>query len=319
MVEASAVDLIRFADEQTSVIVRVLGRLHPGILAYHDYLRMEISVCSGFARGQLEAPLSRRHLDEWEQALGALEAGQDIQWMDDGRNAEIQVEPADDAPCVDVVVTDPVESLSSIRVTVCLPDDWLTDRRCCSISPSTDRPQHAEHTPLNARVHGLPWRRPALDGRYAPRPASASGASGPGKPSGHAAAPAPAVLVACPIQRPTGVMTVKDDQHARCLNSKRSRSTAWRSRAGTIPKPRDTRCLRLGHGSARPTLPHDPSSAQCPAPPSRSVHTEHRSPAGSAARPANCAAPTDQKVGGSSPFGRTPHQGRDLRKRGLRP
>ena len=111
MVEASAVDLIRFADQQTSVIVRVLGRLHPGILAYHDDLRMEISVCSGFARGQLEAPLSRRHLDEWEQALSALEAGQNIQWMNDGRNPEIQVEPADDAPCVDVLVTDPVEFL----------------------------------------------------------------------------------------------------------------------------------------------------------------------------------------------------------------
>ena len=128
MADAGPVELIRFADEENSVVVRVLGRLEPGILAYHDYLRAEIVVHSGFARGRLDVPLSRRDLDDWERALEALGAGRSVRWMEDGRNPEIQVERTDDSEYVEVVVIDPVMWMTSVRVAVCLSDGWLTDQ-----------------------------------------------------------------------------------------------------------------------------------------------------------------------------------------------
>lgn len=129
MPEASSVELIRFVDEENSVVVRVLGRFSPGVLTFHDHFRAEIVVNSGFARGQLDTPLSRSDLDDWERALDALDAGQSVRWMEDGHNPEIQVERTEDSPYVDVVVIDPVMSMTSVRVAVRLPDGWLADHR----------------------------------------------------------------------------------------------------------------------------------------------------------------------------------------------
>jgi hypothetical protein len=129
MSEASAVDLVRFVGEESSVVVRVCGRLKPGILAYHDYLRAQIVVDSGFARGQVEMPLSRRDLDDWQRALDEIGAGHGALWPEGGRGPEIHVEATDTSEWIDVVVSDPVASMTSISVALCLPDDWLADHR----------------------------------------------------------------------------------------------------------------------------------------------------------------------------------------------
>ncbi|WP_200208774.1 DUF5959 family protein [Micromonospora coerulea] len=154
MSEARPVELIRLADEENSVIVRVLGRLEPGILAHHDYLRAEIVVHSGFARGQLAAPLARHDLDDWERALDVLEAGQSVRWMDDGRNPEIQVERTDNFQYVEVVVIDPVMSMTSVRLAVCLPDGWLADLRDRLQLVRRTWPSEVIETPYGA----LAWR-----------------------------------------------------------------------------------------------------------------------------------------------------------------
>src|SRR5579859_53687 len=127
MPEAGDVDLIRFAGEDSSVIVRVLGRLNPGILETHDYLRAEMVVHSGFARGQVETPLSRRDLDDWQRALDAIDAGGSVRWPEGGRGPEIQVERTEDTPWMEIVVADPVVSMTSVSVAICPPDDWLAD------------------------------------------------------------------------------------------------------------------------------------------------------------------------------------------------
>jgi hypothetical protein len=129
MPEAGPVELIRFADDENSVIIRVLGRFSPGVLTFHDHLRAEIVVKSGFACGRLDTPLSRDDLDDWERALGALETGDSVNWMDDGRNPEIQVERTDISNYVEVTVIDPVMSMTSVRVAVHMADGWLTDHR----------------------------------------------------------------------------------------------------------------------------------------------------------------------------------------------
>jgi hypothetical protein len=123
------IDLVYLADEENSVIVRVLGRMTPGILTLHDYLRAEISVASGFANGQLDCPLAPRDIDGWERLLDQLDDGQSVQWMDDGRNPEIQIERTDDSSYVDVVVLDHAQSVTSIRVAVNLAGDWIADHR----------------------------------------------------------------------------------------------------------------------------------------------------------------------------------------------
>ena len=86
-------------------------------------------MASGFANGQLDCPVAPRDLDEWEQLLDQLDAGQSVQWMDDGRNPEIQIERTDDSSYVEVVVFDHAQSGTSTRVAVNLAGDWIADHR----------------------------------------------------------------------------------------------------------------------------------------------------------------------------------------------
>ncbi|MCX4596749.1 DUF5959 family protein [Streptomyces sp. NBC_01549] len=90
MAEDSSVDLIRLADGESSLEVRVLGRTLPGVLTLHDHLDAEIVVTSGFAQGRLDVCLAPEDLNSWSQVLGELAAGRDAVWMDDGRNPEIR-------------------------------------------------------------------------------------------------------------------------------------------------------------------------------------------------------------------------------------
>ncbi|MFC9916663.1 DUF5959 family protein [Streptomyces sp. NPDC059862] len=127
MAEGTTVDLIRLGDGESSLGVRVLGRTMPGVLPWHDFLDAEIVVTSGFAQGRLEVCLAPDDLDGWAQALGALAAGRDVVWMDDGRNPEIRFEPSGQSGVAVVVVTDAVGSGTSVRVPLRLADGWADE------------------------------------------------------------------------------------------------------------------------------------------------------------------------------------------------
>ena len=127
MDEGTAGDLIRLADEESSLVVRVLGRTMPGVLTLHDFLDAEIVITSGFAQGRLEVCLAPDDLDGWSEVLGEVAAGRDAVWMDDGRNPEIRLESSDQDGVVVVAVEDVVASGTSVRVPVRLADGWADD------------------------------------------------------------------------------------------------------------------------------------------------------------------------------------------------
>lgn len=125
--EGSTVDLIRLADGESSLEVRVLGRTMPGVLTLHDYLDAEIVVTSGFAQGRLDVCLAPEDLDSWSQVLGELAAGRDAVWMDDGRNPEIRFEPSGQDGVALFVVEDMAASRTSVRVPVRLAEGWADE------------------------------------------------------------------------------------------------------------------------------------------------------------------------------------------------
>jgi hypothetical protein len=127
MDEGSAGDLIRLTDEESSFVVRVLGRTMPGVLTLHDFLDAEIVVTSSFAQGRLEVCLAPVDLDGWSDALGEVTAGRDAVWMDDGRNPEIRLESSDQDGVVVVAVGDVAASGASVCVPIRLADGWVDD------------------------------------------------------------------------------------------------------------------------------------------------------------------------------------------------
>ncbi|MFF2383415.1 DUF5959 family protein [Streptomyces sp. NPDC058108] len=118
MAEGSSVDLIRLADGESGLEVRVLGRTMPGVLTLHDYLDAEIVVTSGFAQGRLDVSLAQDDLDSGAQVLGELAAVLGAVWMDDGRSPEIRFEPSGQDGVAVFVVRDPAASGTSVRVPV---------------------------------------------------------------------------------------------------------------------------------------------------------------------------------------------------------
>ncbi|MFB9435694.1 DUF5959 family protein [Streptomyces showdoensis] len=120
-------DLIRLADGESSLEVRVLGRTMPGVLTLHDHLDAELVVTSGFAHGRLDVCLAPEDLDSWSRVLGELAAGRDAVWMDDGRNPEIRFEPSGRQGAAVCVVEDLAASGTSVRVPVRLAGGWADE------------------------------------------------------------------------------------------------------------------------------------------------------------------------------------------------
>jgi hypothetical protein len=123
VVEGNAVELIRLADHQNSVVVRVLG--HRGLAE----LDAEIVIESSFCNGRLELRLSSKDLDDWAKALDDLAAGQSICWMTDLRNPEINIEFNTQFSVPLITVEDVRGSQTAMVVPVDLPDGWVDEQR----------------------------------------------------------------------------------------------------------------------------------------------------------------------------------------------
>ncbi|MGY4918034.1 DUF5959 family protein [Streptomyces sp. 900116325] len=136
MTEQGPVELIHLVDSENSVIVRVVGTTSVG-LSGGGCLIAEIVAASEFANGRLaEVYLLPDDLDDWAEALDLLATGRSVSWMDDGRNPEVRIElkgpyfsQGETLNAVEVEVRDASVSLTSVRVLVRLPDDWVDAHR----------------------------------------------------------------------------------------------------------------------------------------------------------------------------------------------
>ncbi|MDX3690691.1 DUF5959 family protein [Streptomyces europaeiscabiei] len=93
--EDGQLELISLADEENSVVVRVVGPTTPG-LPWDGCLDVDIVVAGEFANGHLkEVCLLPEDLENWGgEALDLLAEGRPVEWMDDGRNPEVGIKEA---------------------------------------------------------------------------------------------------------------------------------------------------------------------------------------------------------------------------------
>ncbi|MEU3554374.1 DUF5959 family protein [Streptomyces fragilis] len=135
MVDGQVTELIRFADDENCVTVRVLGSTTVGVP--EGCLEVEIVAASAFAHGRLsEVFLLDDDLEEWAEALDRLASGQGVVWMDDGRNPEVRIAMSgpyfsrgETLDAIEVTVRDVAASLTSVSVLVRLADGWVEEHR----------------------------------------------------------------------------------------------------------------------------------------------------------------------------------------------
>lgn len=123
-------DLIRLADPDSSVRVRVLGRKRPGDTPYNDYLDAELVITSAFVSGRLGLCLSPEALDDWSSALAELSEGQGIRWTATGEiEIRIEVDRQFSIPRPIITVDDTGESGVSVRVVLDPGNGWVDELR----------------------------------------------------------------------------------------------------------------------------------------------------------------------------------------------
>ncbi|MFJ1583614.1 DUF5959 family protein [Streptomyces sp. NPDC088197] len=112
-------------DEGNSVTVNVLGR-NPRWTAGLD---AEIVVRTPFVSGRIDLALYISDLESWADALGRLDAGEDVAWMEMSRGPSIFIQLTGERDCPEVVVEDESGSMVTVRVPLVPPDDWIADHR----------------------------------------------------------------------------------------------------------------------------------------------------------------------------------------------
>jgi hypothetical protein len=120
------VDLVRLEGGGNSVVLRITGTDSAGG-GPDGVLTGVLVVETPFVKGSLDLWVSPRDLREWQEALDALDAGQDIAWRDVARGPALCVERDDDEERARVTVKDTSGSLTSVTVTVPLVDSWFYD------------------------------------------------------------------------------------------------------------------------------------------------------------------------------------------------
>ncbi|NUK59546.1 DUF5959 family protein [Streptomyces lunaelactis] len=86
------IDMIRLEGEGNSLILRITGKARLEGPATTDVLAGEILVDTPFVRGSITTSVFPEELRQWQQALDALDAGQDIAWSEGTRGPEIFIE-----------------------------------------------------------------------------------------------------------------------------------------------------------------------------------------------------------------------------------
>ncbi|MGW1028110.1 DUF5959 family protein [Streptomyces sp. NPDC002577] len=124
------IDLIRLEGEGSSVVVRITGIREAGPAADSaagDVLAGEILVDTPFVRGSTGISVFPEDLRQWQEALDALDAGQDVAWREGVRGPEMFVERDADEERAHVTIKDGSTSLTTVTVTVRLADSWFDD------------------------------------------------------------------------------------------------------------------------------------------------------------------------------------------------
>ncbi|AUH40872.1 DUF5959 family protein [Streptomyces sp. CMB-StM0423] len=121
------IELIRLEGDGNSVVLRIDGKEARKPPVEEDVLVGEFVVETPFVRGTLKTWLFPEDLDEWQQALDALDAGHDIAWREGSRAPWLYVELDGDDDRCRVTMRDHSASLTTVTVTIPLADAWFDD------------------------------------------------------------------------------------------------------------------------------------------------------------------------------------------------
>ncbi|WP_128380603.1 DUF5959 family protein [Streptomyces cavernae] len=121
------IDLIRLEGHGNSVVLRLTGRERGRERTASDALTGEFLVDTPFVRGSCGVWVFPEDLRRWQEALDALDAGQDIAWREGGRGPELFIDRDEDDERVHATVKDASASLTAVTVTVPLDDAWFDD------------------------------------------------------------------------------------------------------------------------------------------------------------------------------------------------
>jgi hypothetical protein len=128
MASEGPIDLIRLEGEGNSVIVRITGRqpsqdptLFTGALAG------EILVDTAFVHGGITTWIFPEDIKEWQDALDALDSGEDATWREGKRAPEMVIELDPDSERAHVTIADRSMALTTVTVAVVLTDSWFDD------------------------------------------------------------------------------------------------------------------------------------------------------------------------------------------------
>ncbi|MFI0505715.1 DUF5959 family protein [Streptomyces albogriseolus] len=162
-------NLIHLSDDSgRSVSVRVLGRAQPGILTGHDFLDAEIVVTTGENLGAtFPVTLLPEDLEDWEETLARLEAGEPARWLDSGRTPSVEFDSLTTGALLVSVRDEPATGATvTVRLTP-LPPTWTADQRSRLTGVREAYPQEVVETSPGA----YEWRHGRL-------PATEPGATG---------------------------------------------------------------------------------------------------------------------------------------------
>ncbi|MGW1893491.1 DUF5959 family protein [Streptomyces sp. NPDC002004] len=121
------IDLIRLEGEGNTVVLRLTGKQPRQDPAAAAALAGEFLVETPFVRGRLDTWVVPDDLRHWQEALDALDAGQDIAWREDTRGPELVIERDAAQERAHVTIRDHSMSLTTVTVTVPLADEWFDD------------------------------------------------------------------------------------------------------------------------------------------------------------------------------------------------
>ncbi|MCF6525009.1 DUF5959 family protein [Streptomyces sp. JJ36] len=122
--DEASVDLIRLEGEGNSVILRLTDRERHGA---SDVLVGQVLVDTPFVRGSLKIWVFSNELPQWQEALDALDAGDNIGWREEKRGPELFIDRDVENERARVTIRDTAMSLTTVTVTVPLVDEWFDD------------------------------------------------------------------------------------------------------------------------------------------------------------------------------------------------
>ena len=125
MASAGPIDLIHLEGEGNRVIVRIAGKQRAQDPTGTDVLIGEILIDTAFVRGSIATWVFPEDLQEWQEALDALDGGEDIGWREGTRATELLITLDPDGERAHVTIADRSMSLTTVTVTVILADTWF--------------------------------------------------------------------------------------------------------------------------------------------------------------------------------------------------